>query len=181
MIKIRQATIARLRDRLKDGGTRPSLVVTSAGELLARCGLLPIEEAAALNVFEPVIEAMFLMMVADGELADDERSVIRGAVRELGEGYVRSATLDVLLDNYTRLLLENGVDARLDDVARRLRDDPARAESAFVMAAAVAYADHKVEDPENVLLNRLADAVGISDARANELLDELENDWRNWP
>jgi len=47
-----------------------------------------------------------------------------------------------------------------------------------VLAAAVAFADEVIEDQENELLNDLAEAMGMSEERANELLDELEQDWK---
>lgn len=179
MINLRLATMARLRDRLKETGARPSLVVSSTDDVLAVHGILPPEEAAAVRSVDPVVETMFLMMAADGALTEDEVTVIRGAVRELTENYVRSATLNSMLRHYEKLLAEQGREERIADVAQRLRDDPAGAESAFVLAAAVAFADEKIEDAENEMLNEFADAVGISEERANVLLDELEQDWQH--
>lgn len=181
MIKIRRATISRLRDKLKETGSRPSLVVASNGGLLARAGALPPEEAAAVQSIDPVVEMMFLMMASDGDLGDEERVVIRGAVRELTQGFVRSSTLEVLLENFEKGLNEQGQDARLADIASRLRDDVPGAESAFVLAAAVAFADEDIKDSENELLNKFAEEADISEERANQLLDELESDWKTEP
>jgi hypothetical protein len=178
MIKIRQATIARLRDRLKETGNRPSIVVSSTNGTLAKAGMLPPEEAAAVQSIEPVLETMFLMMAADGQLGDEERVVIRGAVRELTEGYVRSSTIEVLLENYEQNLARDGQAARIEDIALKLSGDAAGAESAFVLAAAVAFADEDIQAAENELLNDFADKVCISEDRANELLDQLEADWK---
>ncbi|MCU0690353.1 MAG: hypothetical protein MUF54_03035 [Polyangiaceae bacterium] len=61
------------------------------------------------------------------------------------------------------------------DVAERLRDDAAGAESAFVPA----FAGETIEDHENELLSALAQPVGSDQGRANELLDELERDWQS--
>jgi tellurite resistance protein len=178
MIKIRRATVSRLRDRLKETGSRPSMVVSSTDGVLARTGLLPPEEATAVQSIDPVVEMMFLMMAADGTLADDERLVIRGAVRELTENFVRSSTLAVMLEDYEKKLATEGQQARLQEVAQRLHDDVPGAESAFVLAAAVAFADEDIQAAENELLDAFADAVGISEERANQLLDELEADWK---
>jgi tellurite resistance protein len=177
MINLRSATLNRLRERLKSAGSRPSMVIASDGGLLARQGLLPPEEAAAVQLVDPVVEAMFLMMAADGEVQEAERTVIRGAVRELSQNFIRSATLEVMLEHYADLLVKDGQPARLQSIAQRLSDDAPGSESAFVLAAAVAYADEVIEDKENDLLNEFADAFGISEERANELLDELESDW----
>ena len=178
MINLRSSTITRLRDRLKETGARPSIVVSSTQGVLAKAGMLPPEEQAAVRSIDPVVEMMFLMMAADGDIGEVERTVIRGAVRELSENYVRSTTLEVMLEGYQELLESEGQQARLEDVASRLADDVAGAESAFVLAAAVAFADEVVADQENDLLNAFADAVGLTEERANELLDELEQDWK---
>jgi uncharacterized tellurite resistance protein B-like protein len=178
MINIRRNTITRLRDRLKETGSRPSLVIASGDPILAKAGVLPPEEQAAIQSVEPVLEMMFLMMAADGAIQEEERVVIRGAVRELTEGFVRSATLNALIEGLEEVLNKDGQQARLDAVVEMLQDDVPGAESAFVLAAAVAYADEKIEDTENELLNAFAEKAGISEERANALLDELEQDWQ---
>jgi tellurite resistance protein len=64
----------------------------------------------------------------------------------------------------------------MEDVIAQLKDDPARAEVAFVLAAAIAFADNAIADAENDTLNELAEGLGIDDARATELLDGVEAD-----
>ena len=178
MINLRPATVTRLKDRLKETGARPSIVVSSTQDVLAKAGMLPPEEQAAVRSIDPVVEMMFLMMAADGDIGEQEYTVIRGAVRELTENYVRTTTLNVMLDGYKELLEKEGQKSRVEDIAGRLGDDVAGCESAFVLAAAVAFADEVIEDQENELLNTFAEAVGLSEERANELLDELEQDWQ---
>lgn len=178
MINLRPATVTRLRDRLRETGERPSIVVSSTQDVLAKAGMLPPEEQAAVRSIDPVVEMMFLMMAADGDIGEDEYTVIRGAVRELTENYVRTTTLNVMLEQYKALYEQEGQAARVRAIADRLGDDVAGCESAFVLAAAVAFADEVIDDQENDLLNTFAEAVGISEDRANELLDELEQDWQ---
>lgn len=43
-IEIRTATLERLRDRLRESGRRPSMVLSTAYETLARAGMLAPEE-----------------------------------------------------------------------------------------------------------------------------------------
>ena len=52
---------------------------------------------------------------------------------------------------------------------------------AFVLAAAVAFADNAIADEENETLNALAEGLGIDDSRANELLDSVEADLADRP
>jgi hypothetical protein len=51
-----------------------------------------------------------------------------------------------------------------------------RAEVAFVLAAAIAFADNAIADEENDTLNMIAEGLGIEESRANELLDGVESD-----
>jgi uncharacterized membrane protein YebE (DUF533 family) len=54
-------------------------------------------------------------------------------------------------------------------VAAELQDDPVRGEVSYVLASAIAYADSDVSMAESVFLNDLADALGIDEARSEEL------------
>ena len=64
--------------------------------------------------------------------------------------------------------------ARLAALAPTLKQDPARAEAAFALAAALAFADSEIEDSENEVINSLAEALELGDDRTAELLDMLE-------
>jgi len=47
---------------------------------------------------------------------------------------------------------------------------------AFVLAAAIAFADNAIADQENDTLNELAEGLGIDETRATALLDGVEAD-----
>lgn len=175
-MKLETATIMRLRDALLQSGRRPSMVASSAYETLTREGLLTPEEVAAISRVEPLAETMFLMMAADGKVAEPERDAVRGAIRGLTDDVLRSGTINVLLETYQQRLAESGCDARLQEIADELAQDPTEAEGAFALAAAVALADDEVSDDENAFINRLAEWFGISGTRAAEILDQLEED-----
>ena len=170
MIWLSNSTLARLRDQLRTQGQRASIVadpnVTADNaelvQLRAEYGLLT--------------EAMHLMMSADGTITKDEREVLKGALRNLSSDAIRSAHIDVLLDEAEKAVAEQGRDARMNDVVASLKDDKARAEVVFVLAAAIAFADSAIADEENDTLNAMAEGLGIDEARANELLDEVEAD-----
>ena len=175
-MRIETATIQRLRDALLQSGRRPSLVLSPAYETLARAGLLTAEEQTALGRVDALVETLFLMMSADGTLAEAERDAIRGAVRGLTDGALRSGTIDFMLEAYAKRLTDEGRDARLQAIAGEIGEEPAEAEGAFTLAAAVALADDRVADEENAFISQLAACFGISDARAEELLDQLEDE-----
>ncbi len=152
------------------------MVASSAYEVLTREGLLSAEEIAALNRVDPLAETMFLMMAADGTLAEVERDAVRGAIRGLTDNLLRSGTINVMLESYGKRLAESGRDARLHEIAEEIAEDPNEAEAAFALAAAVALADDEVTDAENAFINQLAEWFGISPERATEILDQLEDD-----
>src|SRR6187431_2263524 len=175
-MKIQTATIERLRDALLQGGRRPTMVSSSAYETLAREGLLTPEEVGSINRVGPLAETLFLMMAADGTVAETEKGAIRGAIRGLTDNLLRSGTINVMLETYAQRLLQSGRDARLHEVAEELAEDPIEAEGAFALAAAVALADDHVSDEENTFINQLAEWFGISSERATEILDQLAED-----
>jgi uncharacterized tellurite resistance protein B-like protein len=177
-MKIRTATVTRLRDAMLESGRRPSAVVSPAYETLARAGLLSSEEAHALSRVEPLAEIMFLMMSADGKVEDEERDAVRGAIRGLSNDALRSGTINVMFESFLERLGEQGRDRRLHEIAEELADHPADAESAFALAAAIALADDDVAEEENTFINQLAEWLQISGSRASELLDQLDEDRR---
>lgn len=175
-MRIHTATIARLRDALLQSGRRPSLILSPAYETLARSGLLSPEEAAAVERIDPIAETMYLMMTADGSVANAEQEALRGAIRGLTNNLVRSGTINVMLQSFEARVKENGRDARLQEIAEALSETPHEAESAFTLAAAIALADDAVDAGENELINQLAEWFGIPSARSEEILDELDHD-----
>jgi len=175
-MKIETATIQRLRDALLQSGRRPSIVMSSAYETLARQGLLSAEETTALERVDPLAETMYLMMAADGKVHDSEKDAIRGAIRGLTGDVLRSGIIESMLSNYADKLTAQGRENRLEEIAERLSESPLEAETAFSLAAAVALADDDVAEAENELINQLADWFEIGKSRAEEILDELLED-----
>ena len=62
-----------------------------------------------------------------------------------------------------------------------MQEDKERAEVAFVLAAAIAFADDAIADEENETLNAFAEGLGIDESRANDLLDTVEADLAERP
>jgi len=164
------STISRLRDQLRTQGQKPSVAANPATTLEAA------ETISAALEYGPLVEAMYLMMSADGNVTHDEREVLRGALRSLSDQRLRSAHIDQMLEAAANKAASQGRKERMSDICVTLRDDPARAEVAFILSAAVAFADNQIADSENELLNDLAEGLEISEDRANELLDSVEAD-----
>ncbi len=122
------------------------MMLSSAYETLTREGLLSPEELSALNRVDPLAETMFLMMAADGTLAEQELDAVRGAVRGLTDNTLRSGTIKVMLESYQQRLTAEGREERLREIAEEISEDVNEAEGAFALAAAVALADDSVTD-----------------------------------
>jgi tellurite resistance protein len=176
MIWLSNSTIARLRDQLRMRGQRPSVAIGNTP-------LTPdeAEQATVAAEYGPICEAMYLMMSADGKITDDEREVLKGALRNLSGDTIRGVHIESMLATSAKNVETDGRDARLQEVISMLHEDAARAEVAFVLAAAVAFADNAIADEENETLNALAEGLGIDEGRANELLDTVEADLAERP
>ena len=123
--------------------------------------------------YGPLCDVMHVMMASDGEIAGAERDVIRGALREM-DPRIRSAHIEAMLSAAARRLDARGRDEHIRDLGAQLAGDPVRAEAAFMLAAAVAFADDKIVQDEKDVLNQLAAAFGIERTRASSLFDSLE-------
>ena len=169
MFWLSTSTVVRLRDQLRTKGQRPSVAMPA--------GATPDEaETAVLKAeYGPLCEAMYLMMTADGDISTEEREVLKGALRNLSGDSLRGALIESMLEDAAGKA-KDGRDERMSEVVELLAHDEARAEVAFVLAAAIAFADNAIADEENETLNELAEGLGIGEDRANELLDAVEKD-----
>jgi DnaJ-domain-containing protein 1 len=174
MIWLSGSTLARLRDQLRARGQRPSVVLQNPADLTPEQA----ELMAVTSEYGPLCEAMYLMMSADGTVSQEEREVLKGALRNLSSDEIRSLHIEAMLDDASRKVSTQGRDARMRAVVEALEGDPARCEVAFVLAAAIAFADNAIADEENETLNAFAEGLGIDEARANALLDNVESDMK---
>jgi len=171
MIQLRDKTLERIRDELLEVGQPPSVhFMRAAAEDDPFQG-----DADAKERFEALFEVMYLMVTADGVVADAERDVLRGAVRGLTNHAVRTVHIEKLFEECAERA-KQGVSARLAAVSPTLKQDPALVEAAFSLAAALAFADSEIADSENDLINELTEVLEIEAERAEELLNQLEEE-----
>jgi hypothetical protein len=155
-----------LRDALKARGQRPSIVMGGSAEL--------IETMQFVGEWGAFVEAMYIMMLADRKVMNVERQVLRGALAILSDERVRSRHMEAMLESAAKSVAAEGVERRLDKALQSLSQHPTKAESAALVAAAIATADDRVLPEEIELLRRMVRDLGIPDARAKEILAEVE-------
>jgi len=131
-----------------------------------------------LDEYGPLCDAMYMMMSADGHVTNNEREVLTGALRNLSGDTLRSTHIEAMLDAAAKKTAEDGREKRMQHIIETLQEDTTRGEVAFVLAAAIAFADNAIADQENEVLNQFAEGLGIDEDRANELLDSVEEDLR---
>jgi hypothetical protein len=169
-MRLDSETLARLRDELQKRGARAS-IPPAPGASPPPHESSP-EVRALVQRLAPVCEVLYLLMLADHARDAREHEVLRGAVRALTDGVIRSATVDAMLARFDAAEKAQGRAARLAQVTAQLAADREDAEAAFVLAAVMAIADEAPDDAERRLLDELREQLGISRRRAWELLGE---------
>ncbi len=127
-------------------------------------------ESAVVERVAPMCELLYLMMQTDGECGVHERQVLRGVARTLSDGALSSVQIDELIAQFDTLAHEYGREERLFDVTEALRADKVVSESAYTLAATMMLADDQATPAELTMLANVARELGLSKARALELV-----------
>jgi tellurite resistance protein len=155
-----------LRDALKARGQRQSIIMGGSVEL--------IEAMEFLGEWGAFVEAMYIMMAVDRKVMNVERQVLRGALAILSDEKLRTRHMEAMLDAASRSVAAEGVERRLEKALRSLRQHPTKAESAVLVAAAIATADDRLVPEELDLLKRMIRDLAIDETRSKEILAEVE-------
>ena len=169
MLSLTRTKLEPLREALRVRGQRPSIVM--AGPHTSQD---LIEAMHIVEEWGPFVEAMYIMMAVDRRVMNVEREVLRGALAVLSSETVRTRHMDAMLDAAARNIGAHGMEKRLAHVIEALRENPAKAESAVVVAAAIAAADDRVVPEEHALLERFMRELAIDPDRTTAILAELE-------
>jgi tellurite resistance protein len=164
MMELDTETVRRLRDALLDRGAGDKAAEPRATEA--------VRQASSRRV-APLVETMYLVMMADGAEHARERSAIAGAIRLLTRGILSDAEVQSLLEDCESNLSRHGVEARLQLLGARISANRQDAETAFTLAAAIALADDAVDASEHDLVGRIAEWYGLSARRAGQLIEAL--------
>jgi uncharacterized tellurite resistance protein B-like protein len=160
-MNLEAAAVTRLRDYLlHDHSAADESLVSS-----------PATIEAILRRIRPFAEIMYLVMATDGDVDAAERKTLLSALEVLCDKIVPPVQLETLLDEFRQ---GGGIEEedRIQMAAARIGAEKQDREMAFLLAAAIAVADHRLEEVERTTMQWVREYLGISDRRMNELLAE---------
>jgi tellurite resistance protein len=166
MPRLSTARLVSLRDELARRGQRRSMVFPTAAPNV-------LEAVTMMEEYGALTEAIFLLMVVERKMLNVRRQLLRGALDVISDGRVRTAHMEAMLDAAAKRLAKDGLETRIQRVIESLHEDPVRAETAIVLATAVAAANGKITDGEQALLDRFARELDVNPARLSGVLTEL--------
>lgn len=117
--------------------------------------LAQFEPGKRLSTIGPLMEAASLMAVADGEVDDDEREVIRRVLQKLSIDALSSVVADAMLSSSVEQTQELGVEKRCTELAAALVKHDVVREGIFI-AVLVADVSGGIVAKERAVLDQLA-------------------------
>jgi tellurite resistance protein len=160
-------------------GGQGSILTVSAGVYGAR----PVAEEVtiptgfdplAAALFEAIVEAAYLVSTADGVLDDGEREAFAEVVVEACGGKVDEDQLYALITDLRDHLAEDGLEARIDAVARTVGKREQRLEILRI-AGLLAHVSGGVSAVERDLLGKLAAAFQLDSREVDSALDAVRS------
>ena len=133
------------------------------------------DEQALADEFKAIIETMVLLAAIDGFVTDDELAQLRSSIEKLVAPEPLASGLDELLAASLERLTADGWQARIQDVADRIKS-PASRSLAFRLGAAVAFVDDDVAQAEAEAIESLASAFGLSGDESQAIMREVVED-----
>ena len=163
-MNLEAAAIIRLRDYL----------LHDQGDSDAGADSSPAKVEAVLRRVRPFAELMYLVMATDGVMDAAERKTLLSALELLCDNSVPAAQLAEMLDGFDQDVVDGEIpmEHRIQIAAAHVGMDKDDREMAFLLAAAVAVADDRLEQVERDAMQSVRENLGISDRRMNQLLDE---------
>jgi tellurite resistance protein len=143
-------------------GARPALE-----EHTAPTGFDPM----AAVLFESIVESAFLIANADGDFDEQERAVLVAVVQAASGGTVTERQVEALLADLAEQLTEDGLEARVEWVAKMVRK-PEQKTDVLRIAAVLAHASAGVSDSERDTLLKLGHAMGIEASAVDTALQD---------
>ncbi|HSC86268.1 MAG TPA: tellurite resistance TerB family protein [Polyangiaceae bacterium] len=117
---------------------------------------------------EAMVELMFLVARADGDFSPPERRAFLDSVTSLSAGELDSTALLASIERIETTLLRDGLDARLAAAASQLPDEVSR-RIALGLCTQMALSDGAEDVTEHAMLDRIAEALGITRDEEEEI------------
>ena len=127
----------------------------------------------AVALFEAIVEGAFLVAHADGVFDDEERRTFERVVVAACGGTVAPAQIGALVSDLGDQLAEDGVDRRVEAVAKTATKRE-HAQEVLRIAALLAQASDDVSPVEREVLGKLAKACGLEDSEVEVALDDVK-------
>ncbi len=159
----------------------PAKPVSILSLAAASYGARPSEDATvptgfdplAVALFEAIVEGAFVVANADGVFDDEERRTFERVVVAACGGTVAPQQISALVGDLTDQLEEDGLDARVEAVARiATRRDHAL--EVLRIAALLAQASQDVSPVERDVLAKLAKATGLDAGAVDAALGDVK-------
>ncbi|MGC4086292.1 MAG: tellurite resistance TerB family protein [Polyangiaceae bacterium] len=127
----------------------------------------------AAQLFEAIVESAFLVANADGQFDDTEQMAFQHVVLAACGGFVVERQVRALLSDLQDLLAEDGIDKRIDRVARAVTK-PDHAREVLRVAALLAEVSGGVSDVELAVMTRLTARLGLASGALEQSLAEAK-------
>jgi tellurite resistance protein len=130
-------------------------------------------DPSAAALFESIVEAAYLVATADGVFDETERKAFRDVVLEACRGAVNPEQLEALLADLSDQVAEDGLDKRIEMVAKGVTR-PEHQREVLRIAALLAHVSGSVSDVERDVVMKLAYAFGVHSDLIDQVLGEAK-------
>ncbi len=159
----------------------PAKPVSILSLTAASYGARPSEDATvptgfdplAVALFEAIVEGAYLVATADGVFDDDERRTFEKVVLAACGGAVAQEQIVALVSDLGDQLEEDGLDKRIEAVARTATKKE-HAQEVLRIAALLAQASQDVSPVEREVLAKLAKACRLDDSEVDAAIRDVK-------
>ena len=124
-------------------------------------------------VMTNLLEAACVVAVANGEVDDAERDVIREVAITLCDLELDAPAIDKMVENVAVAVAAEGIEQRCDKIAGRLAV-LGLGEVGLGVATLVAQVSHGIDAPELAALSRIAAALGLGDDALTDVIHRVD-------
>jgi tellurite resistance protein len=159
----------------------PSKPISILSVAAVSYGARPLEDATvptgfdpiAVALFEAIVEGAYIVANADGVFDDEERRMFERVVLAACGGTVAPAQIAALVGDLSDQLREDGIDRRIEQIARSVTKKE-HGREVLRIAALLAYVTDDASAVERDVLGKLARQLGIAPGEVEAALREAK-------